>query len=178
MLSTMDGDGVDGLDSGSPSLLNDDHQQELDILEEAITRLNHQLEDQELKLELFAAKVLKLIEIVAVPGTVVKDQGKVMIRVARHSTGTLGYFTHAVPFHSDIDFEELKSGHVALHKKVDKDDADSADYITCTVCGSVDGQMIQDTYTIEQGVLYKTDQIEEHALCEDCYSGLLQFIVN
>lgn len=158
--------------------MNDDHQQELEILEEEILRLKNQLEDQELKLELFAAKVLKLIEIVAVPGTVVKDQGKVMIRVAQHATGTLGYFNHAVPFHSDIDFEELKSGHVALHKKVDRDDADPVDYIRCTVCGSVEGQMIQDTYTLEQGVFYKTDQLEEHALCEDCYSGLLQSIVN
>jgi hypothetical protein len=166
------------LDTWSESPLNDAHQQELDILAEAITRLHHQLEDQELKLELFAAKVLKLIEMVAVPGTVVKDQGKVMIRVAQHSTGTLDYFNHTVTFYSDIDFAELKSGHVALHKKVDREDADSADYITCTICGSVEGQMIQDTYTLEQGVLYKTDQLEEHALCEDCYSDLLQSIVN
>ncbi len=165
-------------DNWSSSPLNDAHQQELEILEGEITRLNHQLEDQELKLELFAAKVLKLIEIVAVPGTVIEDHGKVIIRVARHSTGTLGYFNHAVPFHSDIHFEELKSGHVALHKKVDKDYADQEDQIRCMVCGSVEGQMIQDTYTLEDGVLYKTDQFEEHALCETCYSVLLQPIVN
>ncbi len=162
--------------------MNDDHQQELEleleILEEEILRLNTQREDQELKGELFAAKVLKLIEMVAVPGTVVKDQGKVMIRVAQHSSGTLGYFNHAVSFYADTDFAELKNGHVALHQKVDRDDADAADYITCTVCGSVEGQIIQDTYTLEQGVLYKTDHIEEHALCENCYAILINSIVN
>jgi len=129
----------------------------------------------EYKFELFAAKVLKLIEVVAVPGTViVDDQGKVMIRVARHSRGTLDYFDHEVPFYSDIYFEQLKNGHIALHKKVDKEFANKEDRIRCSICGGAEGQMIEDLYQIENGTVYKTDHIQKHAICENCYSGLMQ----
>lgn len=159
--------------------MNDNYQQEIELLEEEILRLNSQREDLEYKRELFAAKVLKIIEMVAVPDTVIiDDQGKVLIRVARQARGNLGYFDHDVPFYADIHFAELKDGHIALHQKVDRDYADSADYIRCTICGSIDGQIIQDTYTLEPGVMDKTDRIEEHALCENCYAVLIKAIVN
>lgn len=144
------------------------------ILEEEIIRLNIQLEDMQYKFELFAAKVLKLIEVVAVPGTVFEDQGKIIIRVAHHSRGNLDYFDHEVPFYSDIYFEQLKNGHIALHKKVDKEFANKEDRIRCSVCGCADGQMIEDLYQIENGAVYKADHIQKHAICENCYSGLMQ----